>query len=134
MTGRKRHLVVDTVGLLLAVVVHAADIQDRDGAKLVLAKLKGSFRRLRLIWADAGYAGQLVSWARNFGRWVVEIVQRRERHRFVVLPRRWVVERTFAWLGRYRRLSKDYEALPDTSEALIQIAMINLMLHRLSPG
>lgn len=134
MTGRKRHVVVDTVGLPLAVVVHAADIQDRDGAKLVLAKLKGSFRRLRLIWADGGYAGELVNWARTFGRWVLEIVQRRERHRFVVLPRRWVVERSFAWLGRYRRLSKDYEALPDTSEALIQIAMINLMLHRLSPG
>jgi putative transposase len=134
VTGRKRHLVVDTVGLPLAVVVHAADIQDRDGAKLVLAKLKGSFRRLRLIWADGGYAGELVHWAHNFGRWVVEIVQRQERHRFEVLPRRWVVERTFAWLGRYRRLSKDYEALPDTSEAFIQIATINLMLHRLSPG
>ena len=134
MTGRKRHLVVDTLGLVLAVVVHGADIQDRDGAKLVLAKLKGGFRRVRLIWADAGYAGQLVSWARSFGRWALEIVQRTERHRFAVLPRRWVVERTFAWLGRYRRLSKDYEALPDTSEALIHIAMINLMLHRLAPG
>ena len=134
MTGRKRHLVVDTLGLLLAVVVHAADIQDRDGAKLVLAKLKGRFRRLKLIWADAGYAGQLVEWAQALGGWVLSIVKRTEAHRFQVLPRRWVVERTLAWLGRHRRLSKDYEALTQTSEALIQVAMIYLMLHRLAPG
>ena len=134
MTGRKRHLVVDSLGLLLAVVVHAADIQDRDGAKLVLAKLKGRFRRLKLIWADAGYAGQLVEWAQAFGGWVLSIVKRTEAHRFQVLPRRGVVERTLAWLGRHRRLSKDYEALTQTSEALIQVAMIYLMLHRLAPG
>ena len=134
MTGRKRHLVVDTLGLVLAVVVHAADIQDRDGAKLVLGKLKGRFGRLRLIWADAGYGGQLIEWVRGFGGWILEIVKRRELHRFAVLPHRWIVERTFAWLGRHRRLSKDYEALPQTSEALIHIAMIYLMLHRLAPG
>ena len=134
MTGRKRHLVVDTLGLLLAVVVHAADIQDRDGAKLVLTKLKERFRRLKLIWADAGYAGQLVEWAQAFGGWVLSIVKRTDAHRFQVLPRRWVVERTLAWLGRHRRLSKDYEALTQTSEALIQVAMIYLMLHRLAPG
>jgi putative transposase len=116
------------------VVVHAADVQDREGAKLVLAKLKGNFERLRLIWADAGYAGSLIAWARSFGGWVLELVHRREPHRFAVLPRRWVVERTFAWLGRHRRLAKDYEALPQTSEALIYIAMIYLMLHRLKPG
>ena len=125
---------VDTLGLVLAVAVHAADIQDRDGAKLVLRKLKGGFARLGLIWADAGYGGQFIEWVQEFGGWVLEIVRRRELHRFTVLPRRWVVERTFAWLGRYRRLSKDYEALPQTSEALIYIAMINLMLHRLAPG
>lgn len=134
MTGRKRHLVVDTLGLLLAVVVHAADIQDRDGAKLVLAKLKDRFRRLQLIWADAGYAGQLVEWAHAFGGWVLSIVKRTDAHHFQVLPRRWVVERTLAWLGRHRRLSKDYEALTQTSESLVQIAMIYLMLHRLAPG
>ena len=125
---------VDTLGLLLAVVVHAADIQDRDGAKLVLTKLKERFRRLELIWADAGYAGQLVEWSQAFGGWILSIVKRTEAHRFHILPRRWVVERTLAWLGRHRRLSKDYEALTQTSESLIQIAMIYIMLHRLAPG
>jgi putative transposase len=134
VTGRKRHIVVDTLGLLLAVVVHAANIQDRDGAKLVLAKLVGGFPRLQLIWADAAYAGQLVEWARAFGGWLLEIVkQPPDSHQFQVLPRRWVVERTLAWLGRCRRLSKDYEELPQTSEAWVQIAMIHLMLRRLRP-
>jgi putative transposase len=134
VTGRKRHIVVDTLGLLLAVVVHAANIQDRDGAKLVLAKLVGGFPRLQLIWADAAYAGQLVEWARAFGGWLLEIVKRPpDSHQFQVLPRRWVVERTLAWLGRCRRLSKDYEELPQTSEAWVQIAMIHLMLRRLRP-
>jgi putative transposase len=127
-------LVVDTLGLVLAVVVHPANLQDRDGAKLVLQKLKDDFARLRLIWADAGYGGQLVSWAQTFRGWVLEIVRRSQQHAFEVLPRRWVVERTFAWLGRYRRLAKEYEVLPPTSEALIHIAMINLMVHRLAPG
>lgn len=126
---------VDTLGLLIAVVVHAANIQDRDGAKLVLAKLKGICPRLQLIWADGGYAGKLIEWVKEFGNWVLEIVKRcDDMTGFVILPRRWVVERTFAWLGKYRRLSKDYETLPETSEAMIQIAMINLMLHRLKPG
>jgi putative transposase len=134
VTGRKRHIVVDTLGLLLAVVVHAANIQDRDGAKLVLAKLVGRFPRLKLIWADGGYAGQLVEWARTFGGWLLEIVKRPlDSHQFQVLPRRWVVERTLAWLGRCRRLSKDYEELPQTSEAWAQVAMIHLMLRRLRP-
>jgi len=134
VNGRKRHLVVDTIGLLLAVVVHAADVQDRDGAKLVLAKLRGRFPRPRLIWADGGYGGQLIAWAREVGGWLLEIVKRpAEQRGFQVLPRRWVVERTFAWLGRCRRLSKDYEALPESSEAWIQIAMIHLMLRRLKP-
>lgn len=134
MTGRKRHIVVDTMGLLLAVVVHPASIQDRDGAKLVLTKLVGRFPRLKLIWADAGYAGQLIEWVAALGGWLLEIVRRpTDTHHFTVLPRRWVVERTLAWLGRCRRLSKDYEALPDTTEAWIHIAMIHLMLRRLNP-
>ncbi|MDP6495271.1 MAG: IS5 family transposase [Dehalococcoidia bacterium] len=134
VTGRKRHLVVDTLGLLMAIVVHAANIQDRDGAKLVLSKLAGKYPRLQLIWADAGYAGQLVDWTRTFGGWLLEIVRRPpDSHRFEVLPRRWVVERTLAWLGRSRRLSKDYEALPETTEAWVHIAMIHLMLRRLKP-
>lgn len=136
MTGRKRHIVVDTIGLVLAVVVHAADIQDRDGAKLVLSKLVGRFPRLQLIWADGGYAGQLVEWARVVGGWVLEIVKRPSNsnsHSFEVLPRRWVVERTLGWLGRNRRLSKDYEELTESAEAWVHIAMIHLMLKRLKP-
>jgi putative transposase len=118
--------------LLLAVVVHAASVQDRDGAKLVLARLLGRFPRLVLIWADGGYAGKLVAWALAVGGWTLEIVARPEGAQgFQVLPKRWIVERTFAWLGRCRRLSKDYEALPETTEAWIRIAMIHLMVKRL---
>ena len=122
------------MGLLLAVVVHPANIQDRDGAKLVIDKLTGRFPRMRLVWADAGYAGKLIEWVWALTGWALEIVKRpRDSHHFQVLPRRWVVERTFAWLGRCRRLSKDYEALSDTTEAWIHIAMIHLMLRRLAP-
>lgn len=132
--GRKRHLVVDTLGLVLAVVVHAANIQDRDGAKLVLSKLVGRFWRLKLIWADGGYAGQLIDWTWQLGRWVLQIVKRSDDiSGFVVLPKRWIVERTFAWLNRYRRLSKDYETLTDSSESVIYLAMIHLMVRRLKP-
>ena len=95
------------MGLLLAVVVHPANIQDRDGAKLVIDKLTGRFPRMRLVWADAGYAGKLIEWVWALTGWALEIVKRpRDSHRFQVLPRRWVVERTFAWLSRCRRLSK----------------------------
>jgi putative transposase len=134
--GRKRHILVDTLGLLLVVVVHAADVQDRDGARQVLEVLASKFRRLRLVWADGGYAGQLVEWVRSLRRRDkvrLEIVKRSDdRAGFVVLPKRWIVERTFAWLYRCRRLSKDYEYLTSTSEAMIQVAMINLMLRRLA--
>ncbi|MBC7226963.1 MAG: IS5 family transposase [Thermoflexales bacterium] len=132
VNGRKRHLLVDTLGLLLMVIVHAANIQDRDGAKLLLEKAQGRFPRLRLIWADGGYAGKLIDWVKSFCHWVLEIVKRSDAVKgFQVLPHRWVVERTFGWLGRYRRLSKDYEGLPENSEAMIYIAMIHLMLRRL---
>ena len=128
-------MVVDTLGLMLAVVVHAANIQDRDGAMLVLEKLRGLFPRLSLIWADGGYAGKLIDWCALVGQWVLQIVKRCDDVvGFTVLPRRWVVERTFAWLGKYRRLSKDYESLTQSSETMIHLAMINLMLHRLKPG
>jgi putative transposase len=131
VAGRKRHLLVDTMGLLLAAVVHAADVQDRDGAKLVLAKAKGRFPRLQLIWADGGYAGALLDWVKQACGWVLQTILRPVGVKgFVLLPRRWVVERTFAWLGRYRRLSKDYEYLTSTSEAMITIAMIHLMAQR----
>jgi putative transposase len=132
--GRKRHLVVDTLGLVLAVVVHSAAVQDRDGAKLVLAKLaQGGHARLRLLWADGGYAGKLVGWVAATYRWALTIVKRSDDVRgFQVLPKRWIVERTFGWLGGYRALSKDYEYLTATSEALIHVAMIHLMLRRLA--
>lgn len=136
INGRKRHILVDVLGLILAVVVHPADIQDRDGAKLVLEKITNSFSRLRLIWADGGYAGRLIEWVfklRLRGKVRLEIVKRNEDVRgFKVLPKRWIVERTFGWLGRWRRLSKDYEYLSDTSETMIRIAMIGLMSRRLA--
>jgi len=117
---------VDTLGLILAVVVHAADIQDRDGGRCVLERMGRRFHRLR--------RRAFVIWARQqYGR-LVEIVKRSDMHRFVILPKRWIVERTFAWLGKYRRLSKDYETLPASSEMMIYLAMINLMIHRLKPG
>jgi putative transposase len=121
--------------MVLAVVVHAAGIQDRDGAKLVLAKLKGRFWRLKLIWADGGYAGQLIEWTRALARWVLEIVKRSDDVKgFAVLPKRWIVERTFGWFGRYRRLSKDYEMLTESSEAVIYLSMTHLMVRRLKPA
>ena len=130
--GRKRHLLVDTLGLLLVVVVHAADIQDRDGAKQVLAKARQISSRLRLIWADGGYAGQLAEWVKATYGWALEIVKRDpDAKGFQVLPRRWVVERTLGWLSKYRRFSKDYEVLTETSEAMIYAAMIHLMVRRL---
>jgi putative transposase len=131
--GRKRHILVDTLGLLLIVVVHVANIQDRDGARLVLDKARGFLPRLLLIWADGGYAGQLVEWVATQCQWVLEIVKRSDDVKgFQVLPKRWIVERTLAWLSHCRRLSKDYERLAETSEALIYAAMIRLMIKRLA--
>ena len=136
VTGRKRHIVVDTLGLLLAVIVTSANIQDRDGAKLVLRELYRRFKdsmRLELVWADGGYQGELISWVKLMTGWTLEIVKKlADQVGFQILPRRWVVERTFAWLGRQRRLSKDYERLPKTSEAFVYIAMISLMLKQLA--
>jgi putative transposase len=134
--GRKRHLLVDTLGLLLLAVVHSAGTQDRDGARQVLAPLARRFTRLRKIWADSIYNSGLAAWAwglRTRRRVELELVKRREGVTgFAVLPRRWVVERTFAWLSFNRRLSKDYEYLPATSETFIYISMIKLMLGRLA--
>ena len=131
---------MDTLGLIWALVVHSAAVQDRDGALLVLAQLLplGLCPRLKLIWADGGYAGRLVRFVGRLGRsigWRLEIVKRTDDMKgFVVLPRRWIVERTFGWFGRYRRLAKDYEEQTRNSETMIRLAMINLMLHRLEPG
>jgi len=133
--GRKRHLVVDTLGLVVGVVVHPAHIQDRDGAKLVLERLRGWCPRLKRIWADGGYAGPLGEWVQQEFGWTLEIVKRSdEQQGFVVLPQRWIVERTFGWFGRFRRLSKDYEACISSSEATILLAMLQVMLRRLAPA
>jgi len=127
-------VIVDTLGLILALVVHPANIQDRDGGKLLIEQLGRCFRRLEVIFADGGYAGRFVDWAAGWYGRFVEIVARTSANTFEVLPKRWIVERTFSWLGKYRRLSKDYETLTECSEAMIYIAMINLMVHRLSHG
>jgi len=134
--GRKRHIVVENRSLLLVVMVHSAGIQDRDGARLLMDRLATEyFPRLTLIWADSAYSGELVSWVSRVWGWFFEIVKRPSGSKgFLLLPRRWVVERTFAWLGRYRRLSKDYEQLSESSENMIYLSMIQLMLHRLAPG
>jgi putative transposase len=133
--GRKRHLLVDTLGLLMSVVVSAASTQERDGARMVFDRLNGSCKKLRRLWVDGGYRGSpLADWVALRFRFVLQVVLRgEERIGFAVLPRRWVVERTFAWLNFNRRLSKDYEVLTNTSEAMIYIAMTRLMLRRLKP-
>ena len=130
VNGRKRHIVVDTMGFIMTVVVHAANIHDSIAAHNVFFTLRGRFPRLKVIFADGGYRGELVEMIKDQFRWIIEIVQRKDRE-FNVLPKRWIVERTFAWLGNYRRLSKDYEYLTDTSEAMIQLSMIRLMINRL---
>ena len=133
-TGRKRHLVVDTLGMVLCVVVHAASVQDQDGARLVLGRIKETFKRLKIIFADQAYGRcGLPSWVESTCRCKLQTVLRPVGiNGFVVLPKRWIVERTFAWLNRYRRLSKDYERKTENSEAVIQIAMIALMSKRLA--
>ena len=122
--------------MLLTVVVTAASVPDRDGAKPLLEVLRHQFSRLRLIWADGAYGGELLVWVWVLRPWRkvrLEIVKRPKGVKgFQLLPWRWIVERTFGWLGRYRRLSKDYEYLPQTSEAMIRVAMIHLMVRRLA--
>ena len=132
--GRKRHVVVDTMGLLLLVVITSASVQDRDGARTLLDRLTMAMPSLSLLWADGGYAGKLVDWAEAVAHITVEIVRKPLGIKmFQVLPRRWVVERTFAWIVKCRRLDHDYERLPETSEAMIKWAMIGLMVRRLEP-
>ncbi len=155
LSGRKRHLLVDTMGLLLSVVVHAADIQDREGVKFLLEPLKDRFPRISLVWVDNGYTGTGRTWIKEHMGWEVVVVSHPRRPRgmwvwpgmeitpemvaafkrprgFRHLPRRWVVERTLAWIGRYRRMSKDYEYQTSSSEAMVYLTMLRLMLTRLA--
>jgi putative transposase len=134
--GRKRHILVDTMGNLLHVVVHPAAVQDRDGAKLLLNDIpEALWQRLERIWADGGYRGKLVKWVKKTFDVVLDIVLRSDKAvGFEVLPKRWIVERTFAWLGRYRRLSKDYEQLLENSEGMVYLASIHRLLRSLAPA
>ena len=125
------------MGLLLAVLVHPANIQDRDGARLLVQRAKQTQRwpRLRVVFADGRYAGQLIGWVWAWWQVVVRVIKRSDQARgFEVLPKRWVVERTFGWLGDYRRLSKDYEFHEHTSATMIHLALIHLMVKRLAPA
>ncbi len=149
MSGRKRHLLVDTGGLVLKALVHAANLPDRLGGQHLVEAINDlahTFPRLRHLWVDSAYQGSFVDWAEQTLGWTVSVVKRPSRWVWVradqeppeaptgfqVLPRRWVVERTFGWLGRWRRTSKDYEYLPATSECVISLAMTRIMLRRLA--
>ena len=130
--GRKRHIITDSTGLLLAVVVHAANLHDSKAAIDVIKLLRGRFKRLVKILADGGYRGELIEKTKTSFGWILEVVLRSDHStNFKVIPKRWVVERTFSWFESYRRLSKDFEYRTDTSEAMIQLAMIKLMLNRI---
>ena len=143
LSSRKRNLLVDTGGLVLEARVHAASLHDRDGGRRLLADELEDLPRLSVIWADAAYTGRFREWVRQQRGWRVEVPRHPDRQLwrygleekprgFQILPRRWVVERTFAWLGQARRLAKDYERLPETAVAMIHAAMSRIMLRRLT--
>lgn len=148
LAGRKRHILVDTQGFLLAVVVHSANLPDRQGGKLLLQAVDGVFPRLERIWADQGYTGALIPWMAQEQGVSLQVVYPafRQLRRYApdvaadlggepgfrVIPRRWIVERTFSWLGRQRRLSKDYERLTGSAETFIYLVGIRLLLARLT--
>lgn len=136
ISGRKRHLAVDTLGLILAVTITSAAVQDRDAAKGLIQLLLSMYHRIQIIWADGGYLGQLVTWVkqlRPYGKLKLEIVRRRDDVQgFEVLPKRWIVERTFGWLVKSRRLVRDYEVRIEHSESMIRLCMIRIMLKRLA--
>lgn len=131
--GRKRHILVDSLGHLLKVIIHSASLQDRDGARLLLEALPAMVRlRLVLIWADGGYRGLFVPWCLHLLKLIVAIVVPMTKQKgFAVLPRRWVVERTFAWFNPYRRLSKDYEVNTTLSAGMVYLASIHILLKRI---
>ncbi len=131
--GRKRHIAVDVLGLLLGVMVCSAGTSDREGAKPLMPQVMAVCTGLKRLWADGGYTGKLVEWMASMLGIVLEIVKRPTKT-FKIVQWRWIVERTFGWLNRYRRLSKDYERTCASSEAWIKISMINILVHRLKPG
>ena len=134
VNGRKRHIVTDTVGMLLVVMVTAASVQDRDGGRGLLGRLSRVLPGVSHVFADGGYAGRLVAVAKSAWAITIDVIRKPAgQHGFSVLPRRWVVERTFAWMMRWRRLVRDYERLPETHEAMVRWAMVGLMLNRLVP-
>lgn len=134
--GRKRHTLVDTLGLILKVVVTAGNVKDRGGAKSLLEEVSAEqevIKRLKLIWADGSYRGELITWVEEMFGWKLKVVEKpKDQNGFQVLPKRWIIGRTFAWLVRQRRLARDYERLPESSEAFIYAAMIRLMLRKLA--
>jgi putative transposase len=128
--GIKRHIIVDTLGLILAVVIQSASVQDRDGAVSVINKLMENWRRVIKIFADGGYAGKLIGKVKDMFKIELEIVKRDELHTFKILPKRWIVERTFSWIDTNRRNSKNYERLNNTSVAMVHISAIRIMMNR----
>ena len=130
VNGRKRHIVVDTLGLLLSVTVHEANKQDRHAAKDIVVSLKAVFTRISVVFADQGYTGSVIEEIKSICKVTLEIVKRTDHTKFTILPKRWIVERTFGWFGFYRRLAKDYERYPRHSEAFVYLAMSNVMLQR----
>jgi putative transposase len=133
VTGRKRHILVDTLGLLLSVVIHSNSVQDRDGARDVLRQARRRFPFIQTIFADAGYQGpKMAKTVAATGTWRIVIVKRSDAHRFVVLPKRWIVERMLAWISRNRRLTRDFERYATTVAAFVRLAMIRITLKRLT--
>ena len=132
VTGRKRHIITDTMGFILAIVIHNADIQDRVGARLVLRELQHKYPLMRKILADGGYSGTLIEWTLSVFGWTLEIVSKVAGISvFSVIPKRWIVERTFGWFNFNRRLAKDYEGIEECSVAFVQLVMIRIMLNRI---
>ncbi|MHC2487690.1 transposase [Sinorhizobium meliloti] len=134
INGRKRHIIVDTLGLMVGLMVHGADVQDRDGAPDLLKSIRHRWPWLLHVFADGGYAGEkLKSRLKKIGKWTLDIIKRSDKTKaFEILPRRWVVERTFAWLGRCRRLAKDFEKSIASAQAWITIAHIRMLTRRLA--
>ena len=128
--GIKRHIITDTLGLVLAVVIQSASVQDRDGAMEVISKMTESWRTISKIFADGGYRGKLLTAVKNKFQLEMEIIKRKELHTFKVLPKRWIVERTFSWIDANRRNSKNYERLNNTAIAMVNLSSIKTMLNR----